>query len=163
MNNRYIKYKIGDIFLGEADGEDEALTQSNFHEFYYDYDGIIRKVMQPLKYLILGKKGTGKTLLGEYINLKLNEENKSISKIIPFNDFRMHMLRELKSEDVPPNEYIPIWHYIILIELAKLITENNTISNNENFKKVKSFITKNYQKLLLTYISEFLICCVLAL
>ena len=58
MKSKYIKYKISDIFLGEADGEDEALTLSNFHDFYYDYDKITEKAMLPLKYLVLGKKGT---------------------------------------------------------------------------------------------------------
>lgn len=154
MKSKYLKYKISDIFLGEADGEDEALTLSNFHDFYYDYDKITEKAMLPLKYLVLGKKGTGKTLLGEFINSKLNDNVKSISKIIPFNEFRIHTLRELKSEDVPPNEYIPIWHYIILIELSKLILENNTLSGDENYKKIKTFISKNYQKLILTQNSE---------
>ncbi len=92
--------------------------------------------------------------LDEFINSKLNNRDNSISKIIPFNEFRIHTLRELKSEDVPPNEYIPIWHYIILIELAKLILENDSLSEDANYKKIKTFISKNYQKIILTQNSD---------
>src|SRR5258708_506805 len=90
------KYKIGDIYFGTADGEDEALNfihkPNDFKDFYYDYDNIVEKAMQPLRYLILGKKGAGKTLLGEYLNFKFNQAPNNISKIVSFNEFRMHSL-----------------------------------------------------------------------
>lgn len=149
-----LRFKIGDIYFGTADGEDEALKfldkQEEFNNFFYDYDNIVQKAMQPLRYLILGKKGAGKTLLGEYINTKLNNTPNNICKIIPFNEFRMHYLRELSANDTPPNEYIPIWHYIILIEMAKVIISNPKLQDNETCKKFKKFISRNYQKLILT-------------
>ena len=151
-------YKIGDIYFGTADGEDEALNfidkQEEFKNFYYDYDNIVEKALQPLRYLILGKKGAGKTLLGEYLNYKLNLELNSMSKIVSFNEFRIHSLRELSAEDTPPNEYIPIWTYVILIELSKIITSNEALKNDENCIRLKKFIAKNYQKLILTQNAE---------
>src|SRR5581483_6687117 len=96
-------YKIGDIYFGSADGEDEALDlldkQDQFKNFYYDYDNIVEKALQPLRYLVLGKKGAGKTLLGEYLNYKLNNVENSLCKIVSFNEFRMHSLRELSAQD----------------------------------------------------------------
>lgn len=152
------KIRIGDIYFGTADGEDEALNfldkQEEFNNFFFDHDNIVQKAMQPLRYLILGKKGAGKTILGEYLNYKINNADKSICKIIPFNEFRMHYLRELSNNDTPPNEYIPIWYYIILIELAKVITTNEKLSENEICKNIKKFISKNYQKLILTQNAE---------
>jgi len=148
------KFKIGDIYFGTADGEVEALEKSDFVNYFYEYDNLVQKAMQPLRYLILGKKGAGKTLLGEYINHKLNELPNSISKIIAFDEFRMHYLRELRADDTPPNEYIPIWHYIILIELVKVIISNEKLKDSEICKKLKLFIAKNYQKLILTQNAE---------
>jgi len=152
------KYRIGKIYFGTADGEDEALNfidkQDEFKNFYYDYDNIVEKALQPLRYMILGKKGAGKTLLGEYLNYKLNNSENSISRIVSFNEFRMHSLRELSAEDTPPNEYIPIWTYVILIELAKSVVLNESLSADENYVRLKKFIEKNYQKLILTQNAE---------
>lgn len=156
MNND--KFKIGNIYFGTADGEDEALNfidrLDEFKNFYYDYDNIVEKALQPLRYMILGKKGAGKTLLGEYLNYKLNNSEDSISRIVSFNEFRMHSLRELSAEDTPPNEFIPIWTYVILIELAKIVVINESMSGDENYIRLKKFIEKNYQKLILTQNAE---------
>ena len=153
-----MEYKIGDIYFGTADGEDEALSlilkQDEFKNYYYDYDNIVEKALHPLRYIILGKKGAGKTLLGEYLNYKLKKVDKSFSSIVSFNEFRMHSLRELSAEDTPPNEYIPIWTYVILIELSKIIITNESLKNDENYIRLKKFITKNYQKLILTQNAE---------
>lgn len=155
---KHTEYRIGDIYFGSADGEDEALDliykADEFKNYYYDYDNIVEKALQPLRYLVLGKKGAGKTLLGEYLNYKLNNATNSISKIVSFNEFRMHSLRELSAEDTPPNEYIPIWTYVILIELSKIVTSNPELKNDENCLKLKRFIAKNYQKLILTQNAE---------
>ncbi|MEZ2339236.1 hypothetical protein AB6735_26565 [Mucilaginibacter sp. RCC_168] len=152
------EYKIGEIYFGTADGEDEALNllgkQDEFKNYYYDYDNMVEKALQPLRYLILGKKGAGKTLLGEYLNYKLNNAPNSISNIVSFNEFRMHTLRELSAEDTPPNEYIPIWTYVILIELSKIIISNISLKDDENCLRLKKFIAKNYQKLILTQNAE---------
>jgi len=152
------KYKLGDIYFGTADGEDEALNfidnQDEFKNFFFDYDNIVEKALQPLRYLILGKKGAGKTLLGEYLNYKLNNTTNTFSKVVSFNEFRMHSLRELSAADTPPNEYIPIWTYVILIELSKIITTNSILDDNENCLKLKRFISRNYQKLILTQNAE---------
>lgn len=152
------KYKIGDIYFGTADGEDEALhfidNQDKFTNYFFDHDNIVEKSLHPLRYMILGKKGAGKTLLGEYLNTKLNQKEDSFSTIISFNEFRMHSLRELSAQDTAPNEYIPIWTYVILIELAKLITTNSNIKDDDNCISLKKFIAKNYQKLILTQNAE---------
>jgi hypothetical protein len=152
------QYKIGDIYFGTADGEDEALNlihkEDEFKNYYYDYDNIVEKALQPLRYLILGKKGAGKTLLGEYLNYKLDKQQNSFSSIVSFNEFRMHSLRELSAEDTPPNEYIPIWTYVILIELAKIIASNQSLKEDEDYQRLKRFIGKNYQKLILTQNAE---------
>ena len=152
------KYKIGEIYFGTADGEDEALNFINkpddFMNYFYDYENIVEKALHPLKYLILGKKGAGKTLLGEYLNYKLNKADGSFSNIVSFNEFRMHSLRELSAEDTAPNEYIPIWTYVILIELSKIIIKNSALSDDVNYIRLRKFLDKNYKKLILTQNAE---------
>ncbi|BFM45261.1 hypothetical protein CFS9_39020 [Flavobacterium sp. CFS9] len=151
-------YKIGDIYFGTADGEDEALNfidrQDEFKNFFYNYDNIVDKASKPLTYLVLGKKGAGKTILGEYLNYKLNNTVKSFCNIVSFNEFRIHSLRELSTEDTAPNEYIPIWTYVILIEISKVLLQNEQLKEDENYKKLKKFIDKNYIKLILTQNAE---------
>ncbi|MEZ2279699.1 MAG: P-loop ATPase, Sll1717 family [Microcoleus sp.] len=147
------EYNLRDIFLGEADGQDEALSRPDFVNFFYDYDNISEKVNQPLKYLILGKKGTGKTLLGEYIN-ETNRNKQNTSHIVSFKEFRTHELRYLSSNDTAPNEYIAIWKWICLIELAKLLVKNSRIQTGDVYKRINTFINQNYSCLILTENSQ---------
>ena len=141
---------ISSIYLGNPDGEDEALENPEFDKFFFNYNKIIEKSLRPLKYLILGKKGTGKTLLCEYLNKSLNEKKDSYCELVAFNEFRIHMLRQLKIEDTPANEFIPIWKYVILIELTKVVLKNEDIEGHKEFKILKSFIDSNYENLILT-------------
>lgn len=60
-------YKIRDIFIGYNDGKREATRLKDFEQYYFDYNGNVNKIVDSEKFLLLGKKGTGKSLLAEYI------------------------------------------------------------------------------------------------
>ena len=63
--------KVEDLFIGYNDGKKEAQNRENFEEYYFNHDGIYEKILRSDKYLLLGRKGTGKTLLGEVIKKEL--------------------------------------------------------------------------------------------
>ncbi|PAQ14100.1 hypothetical protein CD798_12530 [Bacillaceae bacterium SAOS 7] len=60
-------YQIRDMFIGYNDGKKEASRIKDFEQYYFDYNGNVDKIMNSEKFLLLGKKGTGKSLLAEYI------------------------------------------------------------------------------------------------
>ena len=145
-----MSYQLKDIFLGLTDGKKEALQRPDFDNFFYNYEQIAEKSLNPMTYIVLGKKGTGKSLLGEYIVKKTNNKDNFSSALISFKEFRFHELRELKSRDVAPNEYISIWTWILLIEFIRVILKNNRLKEDEGYKSLHAFIQSNFSTLILT-------------
>lgn len=146
-----MSYCIGDIFLGRNEGALEAL-EDNFENYFYDYGDIINKTLAPNTYFVLGRKGTGKTLLGEYIHKTKTISGSSNAKLVPFRDFQFHLIDDpsLKTTDVSPNEYIGIWTWILLIEMAKVILDNKSLKENTIYERLNNFISTGYKDLLLS-------------
>ncbi|MGL5596387.1 MAG: hypothetical protein ACRDDH_20860, partial [Cetobacterium sp.] len=58
--------KLKDINFGNNDGKNEAAI-SNFKDLFFNYENIYEKSLKPEIFLILGRKGSGKTTLIKYI------------------------------------------------------------------------------------------------
>lgn len=125
---------------GYNDGKNEARHVPSFEQYYFDYKGNYEKALRPDKFLILGKKGTGKSILAEYIKRNSEKDSCWFCDINSYKDFRFHELKYLKSEAISPNEYSTIWEWIILVQLAEIIVNDQAISAQkrgilENFLK----------------------------
>lgn len=138
--------KISKLFIGFNDGKKEATHQPNFEQYYFNYNKIYDKILQDDKFLLLGRKGTGKTILGEYINKKAQFDSNWFCKIASYKEFRFHELQTLKTEDIKPNEYIAIWEWIILIQIALECIKDEKISL-ENRNIIEKFLKNNFFKL----------------
>ena len=81
--------KINDMYFGKTDAYNEFLEYGadSFKEIFFDvYNIDVNKMLNGGIYYILGKKGTGKTMLLKYIEAKVNEEPETrFSKFIRFN------------------------------------------------------------------------------
>lgn len=80
-SNVFDEYKIADLFIGYNDGKKEAERRSDFEQYYFNYNGLYEKILQNDKFLLLGKKGTGKSILGEYINKQATLQSNWFCKI----------------------------------------------------------------------------------
>lgn len=140
-------FKVSQIFLGENDGKKEALYHSDFINYYFNYDNIYEKTLEPKTYLVLGKKGTGKTLLAEYIKKKAKDNYGWFCTISSYKSFRFHELRTLASRDIKPNEYMSIWEWILLMEISKLLLNDEELLETEEGEKLSRFIKNNYGSL----------------
>ncbi|MGY0393956.1 P-loop ATPase, Sll1717 family [Fusobacterium sp. SYSU M8A802] len=140
-------YFLKNIILGEGDAKRELITlkksSKNFEDYYYDHNNISEKVMDPLIYLILGKKGTGKTLLAEYLKKKASYDPLFFVKMESYKKFSLTELQALRNGQVTTEEYIPIWKWIILIELAKLCLKNVKLGNKNEYFLLKNFLEEN--------------------
>lgn len=140
-------FKLSDIYLGINDGKKEALYRQDFEKFFIDHDNMFEEVIKPNNFLILGRKGSGKTILAQYVKkISLNDSN-WFCDVISYKDFRFHELLQLKTNDIAPNEYSAIWRWIILIDLAKRVIEDNGIEDAESKCKLNNFFKENYYSL----------------
>lgn len=143
-----IKVPLGKIYLGINDGKKEALYREDFENYFFDYQNMYEESTKIDKFIIIGKKGSGKTILAEYINKKnQNYAKKSCSEIRSYKDFQFHELIHLKNNDIKPNEYISIWEWVILLDVARLILKQNEFQESLLLNKLRKFFTDNYYSL----------------
>lgn len=142
-----IQLRLSDIYLGVNDGKKEALYRQDFEKYFVDYNNNYNDILKPEKYIILGRKGSGKTILAEYIRKQSENNPLWFCEIKSYKDFRFHELINFKTNDISPNEYTSIWRWIILIDFAKQIIEDNGIQDHENKNKLEKFFKDNYYSL----------------
>ena len=138
-----MSYCLGDIRLGEHDAKREVIKLKNFEEYFYDHNEISEKIMDPTIFTVLGKKGTGKTLLAELIKRNSQKNNNWFCKSESYKKFSLNELQNLKNGNISTEEYIPIWKWIILIELSKLCIKNSKLMFERSYDKLESFLKEN--------------------
>lgn len=102
----------------------EAKEEDSDRYFYHFND--VELIEKGLKNFVIGRKGTGKTAIAEYINGK---ENPSVfSKMLTFKNFPFNILYGLADNDyTPPNQYITIWEYVIYNCICSMMATNHAV------------------------------------
>lgn len=130
---KYGKYnfKLSDIDIGNADGERES-DNENFYDFFYNRHGNYESLKNDRnKFIVTGKKGSGKTYLVKYLEKKVINDG-ILAKTIKWNDINRDTLVELgKQTDEPENAIF--YEYIIYIEIARLLL---SIPKKQILKKI---------------------------
>ena len=92
------------------------------------------------KSYVIGRKGTGKTALVEYISDNTGTKNGVTSRKLTFKNFPFNELYRLDNDSYTrPNQYISIWKYIIYSYAVRAMIESHDIS-----EKIKKRIRKVY-------------------
>lgn len=138
-NEQELKFiDIRDIFFGFADGKKEA-EDDKFLETFFDYRGMYSKLLSG-RYLILGSKGSGKTLLIEYFKKKKTLEGNL------FVDIKLDQFIEKKQiiekEKLLYNKS-SLLKWLVYIELTKKILKTDSIQRNNHMDKLERFMKKN--------------------
>lgn len=132
---------LKDINFGNADGKKEAKLIPEFDELFYDYGCMYEKINKPGKYLVLGRKGTGKTLLAYYLKRELEEESAiNIIDIESLKNVHYQNLLRAKVEEENPREYYDTWRWIILLALSNTLLKNQSLGTLAEYQKLYDFI-----------------------
>ena len=133
MKNDFLSVNFGDI-----DGRsDPKLT-----DYFLDRD-YWQKIVMGYKYFVIGRKGTGKSAL--YNWLKTVAYNKgNICHNILFNDFPMQQLLNLSDDSfLKPNQYQTICKNMILGEFCKIIVEDSEVDINDSYEIISKYNSIN--------------------
>lgn len=145
-HQNFRKVKLKKIFIGEIDGESEA-SREDFQSLFVNRENQYKKLLEGDKFIIKGRKGTGKTYLGQYIAIKANSKKNSFCEICDSSKFNLQRLVDLRGRDLMTGEYEVFWQWIILIHFANVILENDKYNCSIPFtkkRKLKNFIKKRY-------------------
>lgn len=155
--------KIKDIYFGDVEGKDEAAEareRDNFESIFYSGFHWYEEMLEPKKFLIIGRKGTGKTLLAEYFKHE-QEKIGNITEIIDESNFTLKKLERINYRDINEQEMIIFWEYFFLNELCSrllkaipwykkkifpVLRKLESIHNEKKFE-MKRFSTNEKEKL----------------
>lgn len=140
------KIKIGKLFLGEVDGETEA-QREGFDELFYVQDDTYDQLLDGEKFLIIGRKGTGKTILANYLKRKIDLRNgNNYCCIKGANDLNLYKLIKLGESDIDREQGELAWEYILYSMLADIVIDNHNISRHifwSPINKLKRFMNND--------------------
>lgn len=130
--------KLEKINFGNADGKKEA-RRSNFEALFYDNDGYFEKLSDPDRFLIIGRKGTGKTLLLEFFKKTMRKKEHTFVGSADVSDFLSVKLHNFDEKEINLEEMTIFWQYFLLKEFTHLIL------NNE--KAIQRMMSKSFKDL----------------
>lgn len=121
--------QIADIYFGVVDADNEYKKDPQaFIKNYYDLNDAVKKIEKQtnIQY-ILGKKGTGKTYIGRYLEAKMPDKVKYLS----FNKFKYKAFAFLAKDGNGYEPYMAIWQFVLLAFILEFVgaeQENDEIN-----------------------------------
>ena len=127
---------LNKIDFGDIDG----LYDPNLNQYFIDvqYKG---SLLHGDKFFVIGRKGTGKSALYNWLHGIQPEEGIIVSNM-SFSDFPFERLLSLSDDNfMKPNQYQSIWKHIILLELAKIIVcDTQSDAADEGWRELLDYI-----------------------
>lgn len=133
----------------EAEGEHEGLSK------YFLDTGVSQRILGVNsvqgKYLVLGRKGAGKSALSLHLKNLLEKDNKNV--IESDMDQRLYAVISNKSESLDGLTLDDIWKFVIYVKIAKKLLDDDKVSKSSqkkirvlfeylNIKKNENILTK---------------------
>ncbi|WP_031546397.1 P-loop ATPase, Sll1717 family [Salinicoccus luteus] len=138
--------KLKDLFVGDIDGEVES-TREDFEQLFYTKNSKFNHIINSDRFIISGRKGTGKTILSQYIFKQMNKRKGVVCKIFTRHDFKLQQLIDLQHRSLQRDEINHFWKWLFLIQLGKSILEIDRINKWIPFTseyKLKQFYSEKY-------------------
>ncbi|BBK99678.1 hypothetical protein BAPCR_pXO2-00023 (plasmid) [Bacillus anthracis] len=116
------KVPLKKLYIGNIDGESEA-TRGDFNQLFYTKNRKFEEIMRPEKFIIAGRKGSGKTILAKYVHNKVNENKGSYCEISTKNDYTLRKLIDLPNRELKREEISHFCKWTFLIKFCNVILD----------------------------------------
>ena len=125
--------------FGEVAAEDDAILE------YFVQTDSVSTVVDGNKFLILGRKGSGKTALFRYFNEKQPQGSLSLALNLRGYPWAMHAKRG-DPDAATAEQYEASWKYVIVTEFAQMVLSKVTGTSEwtSEVKSLRAFFQKNY-------------------
>lgn len=131
------------FFLGVTEAEGEA-HNSNIvlSEVFEDFLDVIKRINNE-KFIILGRKGSGKSAIGEHIYDIAQSDPNIFVKFIRKTDVDIEQIVQIGIKENQRIEQEMLYKWVILTQLLYLITQNQNVSHLREMSSLKKFVHRN--------------------
>lgn len=128
-NNDKRSIRIKDIYFGTVDADNEIKENPDkFEENYYDLNDASQKLLEKDNMqFVIGRKGTGKTYLGKY----MESSNPSEVRYLSLDNFDYKAFCFLAKRGNGYEPYVEVWKYFILANILMFIKKQTGDANVE--------------------------------
>lgn len=114
----------------------EAKDEDNSRYFFHFDD--VSDIEDGVKNYVIGRKGTGKTAIAEYLHNQ--RDYNRFSRLLSFKNFPFNSLYGHADNSYNrPNQYITLWKYVIYHYICSMMAENAAVNQTVDFDLRKSF------------------------
>lgn len=133
----------GGFCIGSPEAEAEATNaQIKLEVLFEDYLDVVSQLDNE-KFIILGRKGCGKTAIGEYIYRMSLQEPNVFCKFVKKSDVDIEYLVQIGKNLGVTLEYQALYKWVVLTQLITLFFENEKLKSNSRLENLKKFIERN--------------------
>lgn len=142
--SKSIKKTKVSVFLGAPEAEAEALPNSRLplSKVYKDYSRLVENLAHE-KFIVVGRKGSGKSAFAEHICSLADNEANLFSKFIRQGEANLEQIVQLGVNQGHEIEKENLYKWLILTNILKLFTENQAVQSNKEYDLLKHFLQKN--------------------
>ncbi len=138
---------VNQIYLGFSDAQNYSQRQNKvaFNDIFVR-NIFLDELLNPNVYFLIGEKGTGKTAYAIFLSNNNYKETKASMSYLAATDYeKFYTLKKNKNLDL--TGYVGIWKVILLLLLAKNVSEQDmvvSIFNKSNISILNSAIDEYY-------------------
>lgn len=128
--------------IGYPEAEAEANNRSELQLFdvFEDYFDILQE-LKGIKFIVAGRKGNGKSALGQFIVHQAKVFPNQFAKFIKKDHINLEKVVQTGVDDMIDYELLFKW--IILVQFLGLISENQAIQEQKEIQLLKNFLKVN--------------------
>lgn len=138
--------KIGKIVMGFADGKKEATQVPEFWKYYYDGLELKAEIEKEEKYLIAGRKGTGKTLLAFYYSEIENKKEMNECIIHSIGDIKYEAISVFNDHNALAEDQL-FWKFVILAEYIRILLSDESLSADEDWAICQTYLNEIFPEI----------------
>lgn len=130
------------IGIPEAEAESNIKARVKLEEVFSDYLEAIPEI-DTEKFLIVGRKGSGKTAIGQHLFKSAKADANSFCEFVRKSDVDLEHLVQVSKNGGIDLEKELLYKWIILTRILKLIVQNSAVESLKGVKLLNKFLDKN--------------------
>lgn len=148
MNTRHFQrighQKYQSSFWDVYWGPDEAKGDDKLNSYFIEIPEYNLIKNGEYRYII-GRKGTGKTAIIEQLTNEIQGKHNYFYKYMSLKSFPIQSLRGMKDKSQgDKSQFVPIWTFLILIEISKLLIQDQKAESSDDIIDLSQFIKANF-------------------
>lgn len=134
----------GLVFLGSPEAEAEALPNSRMplSKVYLDHCNLIDSLANE-KFIVVGRKGAGKSAFAEHICGLANSEANLFASFIRQGESNLEHIVQIGVENGHEIEKENLYKWLIFTNILKMFSDNQAAQSSKEYDLLKHFLSKN--------------------